>query len=115
MVTYRVESTSQHLIPLQCRNGSRGVFRVSRCIIGDRGETIRLPAMSAKRGNPNWCKPWPAQVGPHIATAFEMRVRQLHLTNQTLVTSARVADLVREQQESPLHSRVAVEEVGNNG
>lgn len=43
--------------------------------------------MSAKRGNPNWCKPWPAQLGPHIATEFEMRVRQLKLTSQTLVTS----------------------------
>ena len=59
-----------------------------RSIICGRGEPIRLPAMSAKRGNPNWYKPWPAQLGPPIATEFEMRVRQLHLTNQTLVTSA---------------------------
>ena len=43
--------------------------------------------MSAKRGNPNWLKPWPAQLGPPVATEFEMRVRQLNLTSQTLVTS----------------------------
>jgi hypothetical protein len=45
------------------------------------------PAMSAKRGNPNWCKPWPTQLGPPLATEFEMRVRQLNLTSHALVTS----------------------------
>jgi hypothetical protein len=43
--------------------------------------------MSTKRGNPNWYKPWPTQLGPPLATEFEMRVRQLNLTSQTLVTS----------------------------
>jgi len=107
MVIYRVESTSQHLIPLRCRNGSRGVFRVNRCIISDRGETIRLPAMSAKRGNPNWCKPWPAQLGPPIATEFGSEGSTIETHEPDSRDVDRIAHLVRAQPKPLLRPRMA--------
>ena len=47
-----------------------------------------LPAITRKRGNPNWGQPGqPTPAGP---TEFEMQVRQLGLTKQTCASSAQL-------------------------
>ena len=51
--------------------------------------------MLRKRGNPNWRRS--ARFPPAMATAFEMQVRQLHLTPEQYVVSAELAELVRER------------------
>ena len=49
-------------------------------------ESDLLPRITRKRGNPNWGRPIrPAQA---VATAFEVEVKQLHLTAEQYVVSA---------------------------
>ena len=50
------------------------------------GDIVCLPAMTRKRGNPNWGHPIPA--GPALPTEFERRVSQLQLTAEMYVSSA---------------------------
>ena len=45
-----------------------------------------LPRITRKRGNPNWGLPM--RSAPAVATAFEVEVRQLHLTAEQYVVSA---------------------------
>jgi hypothetical protein len=45
-----------------------------------------LPAMTRKRGNPNWGEP--IQVAPAVATEFELQVRRLQLTTEMYTSSA---------------------------
>jgi hypothetical protein len=51
---------------------------------------MRKPAaplvIPRKRGNPNWGQPFRA--GPLLATEFEVRTSELHLTPETYVFSA---------------------------
>jgi len=57
-----------------------------RSIIWSYGETVALPVMTRKRGNPDWGRPIPP--APALPTEFEMQVRQLRLTPETYVYSA---------------------------
>jgi hypothetical protein len=50
------------------------------------GDTGCLPAMTRKRGNPNWGHPIPP--APAVATEFEVRVRQLRLRAGMYTSSA---------------------------
>ena len=43
-------------------------------------------AFTRKRGNPNWGRPIPS--GPALATEFELRVTELHLTAEMYTSSA---------------------------
>jgi hypothetical protein len=45
-----------------------------------------LPVITRKRGNPNWGRPM--RSAPAVATAFEVEVKQLHLTAEQYVGSA---------------------------
>ena len=67
-----------------------GADSSSRSIIGGHGATIRSSRWSRKRGNPNWGKSGPPS--PATATGFEMQVRQLGLSKQTLPTQRNYAD-----------------------
>jgi hypothetical protein len=55
-------------------------------MIGPYGDTGRLPAMTRRRGNPNWGRPIPP--APVLATEFELKVRQLQLTAEMYTSSA---------------------------
>ena len=57
-----------------------GVTGVSSC-----GPGNIPPAMTRRRGNPNWGRP--ARPVPAVATAFEVQVRRLGLTRQTCAGS----------------------------
>ena len=50
------------------------------------GDTDCLPAMTRKRGNPNWGHP--IQVAPVLPTEFELRVKELQLTAEMYTSSA---------------------------
>ena len=50
------------------------------------GDTDCLPAMTRKRGNPNWGRPIPP--APAVATEFELRVKYLRLTAEMYTSSA---------------------------
>ena len=50
------------------------------------GDTGHLPAMTRKRGNPNWGRPMLAV--PALPTEFELRARHLHLTAEMYTSSA---------------------------
>jgi hypothetical protein len=45
-----------------------------------------LLVITRKRGNPNWGRPMP--FAPALATAFEIEVKELHLTAEQYVASA---------------------------
>jgi hypothetical protein len=45
-------------------------------------------ALARKRGNPNWGRPIPS--GPAVATEFELRVNQLHLTPEMCTSSVQL-------------------------
>ena len=49
-------------------------------------ESDVLPRITRKRGNPNWGRPM--RPAPAVATAFEVEVKQLHLTAEQYVGSA---------------------------
>ncbi len=53
-----------------------------RRMIGPGGDTGCLPAMTRKPGNPNWGHS--IAPAPALATEFELRVRQLHLTQRCI-------------------------------
>jgi hypothetical protein len=46
---------------------------------------VALPALTRKRGNPNWGRP--TRLAPALATEFELRVRQLQLTAEMYASS----------------------------
>jgi hypothetical protein len=46
-----------------------------------------LPTRTRKRGNPNWGSGRPLLAPPDVATAFEVQVQKLGLTEHTYVTS----------------------------
>jgi hypothetical protein len=50
------------------------------------GDTSCLPAMTSKRGNPNWGHP--ILPGPALPTEFELRVSHLGLTAEMYTSSA---------------------------
>ena len=55
-------------------------------MIGPDGDTDYLPAMTRKRGNPNWGRSIP--LAPALPTEFELRVRYLRLTAEMYTSSA---------------------------
>jgi len=54
-------------------------------MIGPYGDSCR-PAMTRRRGNPNWGRPVPPPLA--VATEFELKVRQLRLTADSYTSSA---------------------------
>jgi hypothetical protein len=57
-----------------------------RSMIGPMAIPVPLPALTRKRGNPNWGKP--IRFAPALPTEFELRVRQLRLTAEIYTSSA---------------------------
>jgi len=57
-------------------------------MIGPDADARRLPAMTRKRGNPNWGRPIPS--APALPTQFELRVMQLQLTPELYASSTRL-------------------------
>jgi len=55
-------------------------------MIGPMAIPVPLPALTRKRGNPNWGQPIP--FAPALPTEFELRVRQLQLTAEIYTSSA---------------------------
>ena len=55
-----------------------------------------LPRIIRKRGNPNWGLPMRPALA--VATAFEVEVRQLHLTAEQYVVSAELKSWCKENR-----------------
>jgi hypothetical protein len=54
-------------------------------MIGLMAIPVALPALTRKRGNPNWGRPIPR--APALATEFELQVAQLQLTTEMYTSS----------------------------